>query len=273
MILWPIVVFVLAMVSWLWAGRRITLALDRVISFPKRSLAVTPLGYRGAEVLVGNETLTLVKVDNQNADLQVATDLQKRAVLSSGRDAFVLGPLTHPVSHDGPVIVDFNADSSDKVLLTVHESVLSWPNPFEISWLGGGVPRWKKYVYYRLVWTKPSAARLEMRWRYERDYYTGKGWTEPLMKYDFQTGLESVEILPESKGPEGAVVRYIARTKGWNRSQYWIEGRGASKDGKSDVFAVIRLCDKCLGEPGGGGSVEVYVDREKEEVTKELGYQ
>jgi hypothetical protein len=66
------------------------------------------------------------------------------------------------------------------------------------------------------------------------------------MMYNWQTGLMSVEILPESKGTEGAIVRYIARTKGWNRGQYWIERRGASKDGHSEVFAVIRLCDRCL---------------------------
>jgi hypothetical protein len=38
-----------------------------------------------------------------------------------------------------------------------------------------------------------------MRWRYERDFYVGKGWTDPLMKYDFHTGLESVEIFPQRK--------------------------------------------------------------------------
>jgi hypothetical protein len=273
MIIWLVLIFVLLAASWLWAGRGLTLAFDRVIPFPTRSLAVSPWSFRGSGFLVGGERLTITKLDNENAALQLATDLQNRAVLSMGRDAFVLGPRTNPVNPNGPLIVDFSADSGDQVRLTAHQSLLGWPNPFEISWLGGSVPRWKKYVYYQLVWTKPSGARLAMRWRYERDYYVRTGWTEPLMKYDFQTGLQSVDFLPESKGPEGAIVRYIARTKGWNRSQYWIERRSVSKDGQSEIFAVIRLCDRCLAEPGGNGSVEVYVDRAKEEVTKELGYQ
>lgn len=273
MILWPLVIFVLLTVSWLCAGRVLALVFDRVIPFPMRSLAVSSLTYHGSEFLVGGERLTITQVDNENAALQLLTDLQNRVVLSMGRDAFVLGPRTKPVNPNGPLIVDFVPDSGDHVLLTAHESLLGWPNPFEIRWLGGSVPRWKKYVYYRLVWTKPSGARLAMRWRYERDYYLRTGWTDPLMKYDFHTGLQSVAILPESNGLEGAIVRYIARTKGWNRSQYWIERRSVSKDGQSEVFAVIRLCDRCLAEPGAGGSVELYVDRAKEQVTKELGYQ
>jgi hypothetical protein len=273
MIIWPLVIFVLLAVSWMWAGRALALALDRVVPFPVRPLAVSPLSYHGSEFLIGGESLTITKLDNQNADLQLATDLQNRVVLSMGRDAFVLGPRTNPVNPNGPLIVDFVADPGDQVLLSAHESLLGWPNPFEINWLGGSVPRWKKYIYYRLVWTKPSGARLAMRWRYQRDYYVGKGWTSPLMKYDSRTGLQSVEILPESKGPEGAIVRYIARTKGWNRSQYWIERRGVSQDGQSEVFAVIHFCDRCLAEPGGGGGIELHVDPVREEVTKELGYQ
>ena len=273
MIVWPVVVVVVLMIAWLWAGRTLTLAIDWMVPYPVRSLPVSPLSYHGGEFVVGGQRLTIVMRNNQNAVLQVVTDMQNRAVLAMGRNAFVLGPLTNPVNPNGPLIVEFGPESGDQLRLTAHNSLLSWPNPFEVNWLGGSVPRWKKYVYYRLVWTKPSGARLEMRWRYERDYYRSRGWTEPLMMYNSQTGLLSVEILAESKGPEGAIVRYIARTKGWNRSQYWIERRGASKDGQREVFAVIRLCDRCLAEPGAGGSVEVYVDRAKGEVTKELGYQ
>ena len=273
MIIWAVIIFVLLTVSWVWAGRVLTLVFDRVIPFPTTSLAVSRLTYHGSEFLVGGEKLTITKLDNENADLHLATDLQNRAVLSLGRDAFVLGPRTNAVNPNGPLTVDVVADAGDRVLLTTHESLLGWPNPFEISWLGGSSPRWKKYVYYRLVWTKPTGARLAMRWRYERDYYPRTGWTDPLVKYDFKTGLQAWEILPESKGPEGAIVRYIARTKGWNRSQYWMERRGVGKDGQSEIFAVIRLCEQCLAEPGGNGSIELHVDRVKEEVTKELGYQ
>jgi hypothetical protein len=41
---------------------------------------------------VGGERLTIAMLNNENADLQVVTDMQNRVVLSMGRDAFVLGP-------------------------------------------------------------------------------------------------------------------------------------------------------------------------------------
>jgi hypothetical protein len=112
-----------------------------------------------------------------------------------------------------------------------------------------------------------------MLWRYERQYYSASGWTVPAMMWNSQTGLLSVEIQPESKGPEGAIVRYIGRTKGWNRSEYVIERRGPSADGHSDVFGVVHLCDRCDATPGGGKSVELQVDRLTHEVTQELGGQ
>ena len=272
MILWMVVPLLIAIALWLWKGRMLTLAVDRVLPVPVRQLPVSPITFRGSEFLIGGESLTITMLNNENAPLTVATDTQHRIVLSMGRDAIVLGPRTNPVNPNGPLIVDFEADPEDQVQLTARESLLPWPNFFELGW-GASTPRWKKYFYYRLVWTKPSGARLEMRWRYEREYYERTGWTGPLMKYNFQCGLQSLEILPESKGPEGAVVRYIARTKGWSRNQYWLERRGVSKDGQNEMFAVIHLCERCLSEPGGGGSVEVWVDRAKQEVVKELGYQ
>jgi hypothetical protein len=269
MIVWPLVAIVVLMVAWLWAGRPLSLFVDRLMPFPVRSLPVSPLSYHGSGWLVGEQDLTFALLNNLMSNLELTTDSANQVILSCGRDAFVLGPRTTPVNLNGPVRIDFVPGSGDQLRLAAHESLLGWPNPFEISWLGGSVARWKKYVYYQLVWNKPSGARLEMRWRYERNYYQRTGWTEPLMMWNSQTGLVSVDIALESKGPEGAVVRYIARTKGWNRSQYWIERRGPSEDGLAEVFSVIRLCDACRAEPGPGGSVKLYVDRARAEVTRE----
>jgi hypothetical protein len=61
------------------------------------------------------------------------------------------------VNPNGPLIVDFVADSGDQVRLTAHNSLLGWPESVRVNWLGGSVPRWKKYVYYRLVWRSRRA--------------------------------------------------------------------------------------------------------------------
>jgi hypothetical protein len=93
------------------------------------------------------------------------------------------------------------------------------------------------------------------------------------MMWNSQTGLLSVDIHPESAGHEGAVVQYIGRTKGWNRSEYRIESRGPSIDGQNEVFAVIYLDDERSSRPGAGRSVELYLDRISQQVTRELGGQ
>jgi hypothetical protein len=86
------------------------------------------------------------------------------------------------------------AKPGDDVRVKASGSLLNRPTPFEISWLGGRLPWWKRYVYNRLVWKKPSGASLEMRWRYEQRWYAKTGWGEPLMMWNSQTGLLCVKI-------------------------------------------------------------------------------
>ncbi len=90
------------------------------------------------------------------------------------------------------------------------------------------------------------------------------------MMYDYFTGLLRVKITPETIAQETAVVQYISRTKGWKRTDYRIESRGVSADGRSDVLAVIYLQDERSPSPGAGQSVVLYVDRASLQVTQEL---
>lgn len=270
MIGWAVGVFFLLMLAWLAAGRQITLLIDRMIPFRAASLAVNPLSYDGGGFVIGGQQLTFGLTNNQRAGLKLRTDASNRVFLCSGRDGFVLGPRINPIDPHGRPEIQFAADHGDQLSLTARQSLFGWPTPFEISFMTSHTPWWKKYVYYRLVWKKPSGARLEMRWLYQRDYYRRGGWTDPLMKWDFHTGLQAVEIRPESAGAEGAVVRYIAGTKHWNRSEYTIERRGPTQDGLSEVFAVIHLCEAC-GAVAGGKPIELYVDRGREVVTREFG--
>ena len=68
MVVWPLVVFVVLLIAWLYAGRVLTLAVDRVIPFPVRPLAVSPLSYHGSEFVVGGKGLTLILLNHQNAE-------------------------------------------------------------------------------------------------------------------------------------------------------------------------------------------------------------
>jgi hypothetical protein len=231
MIVWLVPSLGALAVAWLSAGRDLTLLIDRVTTVRKVSLPVNRLAYDGGGFVVGGQFLTFGLTNNLRADLQLTSDSSNRVILSDGPNAFILGPRTGPPDPSGRPDFGFVPEPADKVVLTCSESLVSWRAPFQFNIFGGESPRWKRYAYYRLVWEKPSGAELKMLWRYERQYYSESGWTAPAMMWNSQTGLLSVGIQPESRGPEGAIVRYIAHTKGWNRSEYWIERRGPSPDG------------------------------------------
>ena len=67
------------------------------------------------------------------------------------------------------------------------------------------------------------------------------------------------------------VEKYIAATKAWPKCDYTI--RRDRTDGHLVVFRVSHKDDAKALFPGGGKSVEVYVDPAKMEVSKELAFQ
>jgi hypothetical protein len=69
------------------------------------------------------------------------------------------------------------------------------------------------------------------------------------------------------------VAQYVSRNKGWRRDQYRLAHRGPSVDGASDVVSVILLEDGHAAHPGGGESIDVYVDRASRRVIREVGGQ
>jgi hypothetical protein len=195
MVVWTMISFVALAVAWLWKGRHIALLVDRLITRPAVLLPVSPVMYDGGGLVIGGRSMTFVLTNNLRANLDLTFDSSNRAILSAGHNAFILGPRTSPADPSGRPDFSFSAEPGDEVSLAASESLLSWPTPFfEINIFGGPSPKWRRYAYYRLVWKKPSGARLEMFWRYEQEFYSQRGWTEPLMMWNSQTGLLFVNI-------------------------------------------------------------------------------
>lgn len=272
-LIWSLVAAVCFIITWLAAGRPIELFLDRFITLRQKTLPVGPLEYDSASLRIGAVSIPLIGTDNQLFNLSVQLDSQNRLVLSAGGRSFTLGPRLSEPDPSGRSELAFAAEPGDELTFRLERSVLTRPTPFEINWLGGTTPWWRRYMYYRLQWKKPSGAKLEMLWRYEQQYYSKKGWNEGYMMYDWFTGLVWVKISPETSAQESVVVEYISRTKGWKRTDYRIENQGLSADGHSDVVGVIHLRDAYSPSPGAGLSVVLRVDRESHQVTQELGGQ
>jgi hypothetical protein len=184
-------------VVWLRAGRQLTIFVDRFIGVTVASVDVRHLQYDGGGLRIGEFptalSMTFGTINNQVFDLTICSDTSHIVILKShGRD-FTFGPRTNPADRSGNPNIYFIPEPGDALTFTVTRSVLGWPTPFEFSFLTR-TPWWKRYVYYRLIWKKPSGAQLTMLWRYEQDYFARSGWTEPAMMWNFETGLLEADI-------------------------------------------------------------------------------
>jgi hypothetical protein len=190
--IWLLISVVALAVVWLAAGRRVALLLDGLVTGPAVSLPIAPLAYDGGGFVIGGTSMTFAETNNLRGDTDAIPD-SGRVVFTSGQNRFMMGPLVAPAPSGRPEFT-FRPESGDVVSFTVSKSLLPWPTPFEFKMLGGSSPWWRQHVHYRLAWKKPSGTQLEMLWRFECEYYAGKGWTEPQMMWNSQTGLLLVNM-------------------------------------------------------------------------------
>ena len=186
------VVAIAVVVNWPAAGRALSLLLDRIFTIAVPTPEVNKVAYDG-DFHIGDLSLTSGTLNNYPFNFALCTNASNMIVLKSGRRSFLLGPRTNPVDPSGRPDIDFVPEHGDTVSLRASRSLVGWPTPFEVNWMTR-TPSWKRYVYYRLIWKKRSGAELSMLWRYEQDYFSGRGWIVPAMMWDSHTGLLRVDI-------------------------------------------------------------------------------
>lgn len=133
--------------------------------------------------------------DDKRFPLRLTANASQHLVLLSDGKSFELGPMVSGGGHSVAGI-EFSPESGDKVSFVTERCLLSWPTPFNFNFMTGQSPSWKRHLYYRLVWTKPSGAALEMLWRYEQYFFPANGWASGFMTKEGITGLRRVEIRP-----------------------------------------------------------------------------
>jgi len=170
--------FAIALVTWLLAGKRLVSVLDRLtlvgVDHPDMKRVIS----EGGDLELGGKHLDLM--DPAFARVaEISLSSSGRVVLESGGRRFPLGP-GHSIPHIGGVPkFEFTQDPGDEVLFTVEQSRLAWPTPFETNFMTGYSPSRKRNVYLRLRWIKPSGAKLELLWKTEQSYYQRDGWLPP----------------------------------------------------------------------------------------------
>jgi hypothetical protein len=187
-----LIAFVIAILAtWIFGGRQISLFLDRFGTIEMISARINSIAYEGSGTggILHINDLGLSLNDRNGPTPSVGTTKNDQLALADRGNVFAFGPVrteTEKLATVPPI--------GDDAFIEIRRSVLSWPTPFEVNFMTGHSPSWKRHLYYRLLWKKPSGANLEMLWRYEQYFYPGNGWASGFMTREGSTGLIQVAI-------------------------------------------------------------------------------
>ena len=188
-ILVPLVIATLA--TWIFGGRQLSLFLDRFGTLEMASSQIQSIVYEGS----GNGGILHVNdlalgLNNKNGPApNIGTTKDGQLGLAADGKVFPLGLLRSEADN-----LATEPPAGDTAFIEIRRSILSWPTPFDFNFMTGHSPTWKRHLYYRLLWKKPSGAKLEMVWRYEQYFYPDNGWVGGFMVREGSTGLIQLDI-------------------------------------------------------------------------------
>jgi hypothetical protein len=184
---------------WLPTARLLSLLVDQLFTVALGGAPASPVGWDGVNLRffaatsnvgppaaspdgIGSEAASLTLEGPAPGYTQVATvtvGADHRLALSTRGRSLMLGAaagtLVDPGSTPPVSIPVFAAEPGDVVSLSFQRSWLSWP-VFELNFMTGRSPSWRRSCYCHLTWKKRSGQRLDLLWRYEQGFYAGEGW-------------------------------------------------------------------------------------------------
>ena len=179
--------------SWIFGGRQLSLLLDRFWTIETASSRINSVVYEGSgtDGLLHINDLALSLNDRNGPSPTVGTTKDSELALANTGKVFAFGPPRSEAENLAAVPA-----ANDDALIAVPRSFLSWPTPFDLNFMSGHSPSWKRHLYYQVRWHKQNGAKLEMRWRYEQYFYPGDGWASGFMTHEGSTGLIRLDIQP-----------------------------------------------------------------------------
>jgi hypothetical protein len=177
--------------TWVFGGRQLSLFIDRYKTIEIASGRINSIAYEGGGTggTLRVNDLALSLNDTSAPSLSIGSTKDDQLALAAGGKVFAFGPPRSEAENLAAV-----PPAGDQAFITIRRSALSWPTPFDLNLMTGQSPSWKRHIYYRLRWKKPSGATLEMLWRYEQYFYPANGWGSGFMTHQGATGLIQVEI-------------------------------------------------------------------------------
>jgi hypothetical protein len=186
-----IAVVIAFLATWIFYGHQISLLLDRFGTIEMTSARINSIAYEGSGTggILHIDNLDLSLNDRNGPTPSVGTTKNDRPALADGGKVFAFGSARTEAENLTTV-----PPAGDDASIQIRRSILIWPTPFDFNFMTGHSPSWKRHLYYRLLWKKPSGANLEMLWRYEQYFYPGDGWASGFMTREGSTGLIQVAI-------------------------------------------------------------------------------
>jgi hypothetical protein len=186
-----IAVVIAFLATWIFYGHQISLLLDRFGTIEMSSTRINSIAYQGngtgGSLHVNDLELSLN--DRNGPAPSIGTTKNDQLALADRGKVFAFGPVRTEAENLATV-----PPAGDDASIEIRRSILNWPTPFEVNFMSGHSPSWKRHLYYRVRWKKSSGATLEMLWRYEQYFYPGNGWASGFMTREGSTGLIQVEI-------------------------------------------------------------------------------
>jgi hypothetical protein len=165
--------------------------LDRFGTIEMTSARINSIAYQGngtGGILHVND-LELSLNDRNGPAPSIGTTKNDQLAVADREKVFAFGPVRTEAENLASV-----PPAGDDASIEIRRSILNWPTPFEVNFMTGHSPSWKRHLYYRVRWKKPSGATLEMLWRYEQYFYPGNGWASGFMTRQGSTGLIQLDI-------------------------------------------------------------------------------
>jgi hypothetical protein len=179
--------------AWIFGGRQLSLFVDRYKTIETASERINSITYEGSGTggILRVNDLALSLNDTSTPSPSIGSTKDDQLALAAGGKVFAFGP---PRSEAENLVA--SPPAGDDASVTIEHSILSWPTSFDFNFMTGQSPSWKRHIYYRLLWKKPSGVILEMLWRYEQYFYPANGWGSGFMTREGSTGLVEVDIHP-----------------------------------------------------------------------------
>src|SRR6476660_8038631 len=145
--------------AWIFGGRQISFLLDRFGTIETSSARIRSLAYEGSGTggVLRVNNLGLSLNDSNGPAPSIGTTKDDQLGLANGGKVFAFGPARSQA--ESLTVVP---PEGDEAFIEIRRSILSWPTPFDFNFMTGHSPSWKRHLYYRVFWKKPSGAKLEM---------------------------------------------------------------------------------------------------------------